>query len=206
MDITWLYNQLKTNMGPSGWWPADSKPEIVLGAILVQNTNWRNADAALTALRDETSLDPNSILSLENERLIKLVKPSGFYRNKARAIKSVFSWFNQFEWEYDTMKKYYGTGLRDQLLKLQGVGPETADVLQVYIFDKPVFIADSYTRRLFSALNWMDAKTYQELWNNVSLPKWFTFEDAQEFHGLIDNFGKEYLKRPADFNQSFLSK
>mgnify|MGYP001414769805 CR=1 FL=1 len=206
VDLSWLYQTLRKNMGPSGWWPADSKQEIILGAILVQNTNWQNAAVSLKALKKATNYDAKQILALSNDQLIDLIRPSGFYKNKSKAIQSVYGWFEKQGWNYHQVRNKIGKDLRKELLDLHGVGQETADVFLVYVFDLPEFIADSYTRRLFKQLGYKKTKTYRDLKFQVSLPDSFDYKDAQDFHGLIDNFGKVYLRDPAKFAGSFLGR
>lgn len=194
-------------MGPSGWWPADDKRDIIIGAILVQNTAWQNADVGLNNLKHRTELNPEAVLSLSQTELIDLIRASGFYRNKAKAIHSVFQWFDARNWDYAAVAASTPqTELRKQLLALPGVGQETADVYLVYIFDLPTFIADSYTRRLFKHLGYQRTDTYQHLKQQVTLPDNFTYEMAQDFHGQLDEFGKQYLQRDDTFENSFLAR
>lgn len=94
LDLTDLYHELASLLGPSGWWPADSKFEILVGAILVQNTNWRNVDKSLDNLRAATYFEPQAIANLSQDELQELIRPSGFYRNKSRAINGLFSWLH----------------------------------------------------------------------------------------------------------------
>ncbi|MER2095256.1 MAG: deoxyribonuclease I, partial [Aerococcus urinaeequi] len=103
------------------------------------------------------------------------------------------------------MQHEYGKQLRSELLKLRGVGFETADVFRVFIFDQPAFIADAYARRLFSWLTGHSYPTYQSLYQEINLPDDFTYEEAQEFHGLIDEFGKLYLGKNGQVKGNFLS-
>ncbi|MCR8969620.1 endonuclease III domain-containing protein [Facklamia sp. 7083-14-GEN3] len=194
VSIEKLYKYLLKEIGPSGWWPADSKLEIILGAILVQNTNWANADKALKQLKKQTDLDPHRILALEKSRLQELIYSAGFYKNKALTIQAVFEWFQLQHWDYQQIAKKYDLNLRKELLKLRGVGQETADVLLVYIFDQVAFIADAYARKIFSYLDQRDYKNYGELQQEIQMPESFTYLEAQDLHGLIDNFGKRYLK------------
>jgi len=193
--ITKLYHIMLEEMGPQYWWPAETKKEIILGAILVQNTNWNNADQALITLKEQTDFSSDEILNLENSELETLIRPSGFYRNKTKTIQTVFEWFNQHNWDYEKIKETYGTELRKELLALHGIGEETADVFLVYVFDQVEFIADKYARKLFNQLEFTNSiETYHGLKSKVELPSNFTYVDAQEFHGLIDEFGKMYLK------------
>ena len=203
--VNQIYHILLKKMGPQGWWPADSKPEIVIGAILVQNTNWQNATYSLAKLLQATNFIPQKILSLSTKELEKSIFASGFYQAKSRCIKAAFTWFEENAWDYQAIRLRYGTKLRSELLKLPGIGEETADVLLVYVFDQPEFIADKYARRLFSYLGFK-AESYRQLKQQVSLPKDFSFSAAQELHGLIDEFGKEWLKDQQQFASSFLAE
>lgn len=205
LTLTTLYQKMRRQMGPSGWWPADSKEEIIIGAILIQNTNWRNADQALALLREETNLNPNKLLALTSDELHDLVRPAGFYRNKSRALVSVFSWLRQFDYDYPAIRQKYGERLRTQLLRLRGIGPETADVLLTYVFEVPTFISDKYARTLFACLGVTGLTSYQQLAKRLTLPVDFTAAMAQDFHGLIDEFGKQYFHPLTKFDDSFLA-
>lgn len=205
LNLTTLYQKMLTNMGPSGWWPGDSKEEIIVGAILIQNTNWRNADRAMALFRQKTSFDPEQILSLSRNELQEMVRPAGFFTNKSRSLVSVFSWLHQYNYDYPKIRARYGTQLRHELLKLRGVGPETADVMLTYIFDVPTFIADKYSRTLFTQLGIKGLTNYQSLAKRCHLPSNFDVVMAQDFHGQIDEFGKKYLHPASNFSNSFLN-
>ena len=206
LAIRKLYDTLLNEMGPQGWWPADSKVEIILGAILVQNTNWRNVEKSLNNLNAATGFLPEEILKLPLGELETLIRPSGFYRNKARAIQASFQWFGNHKWDYQAVQYEYGKQLRSEILKLHGVGFETADVFRVFIFDQPAFIADAYARRLWTWLTEREYKNYQSLYREVDLPDDFTYQEAQEFHGLIDEFGKLYLGKNNKIAENFLEE
>ncbi|MFD1317805.1 endonuclease III domain-containing protein [Loigolactobacillus zhaoyuanensis] len=204
LTIKQLYQTMYTEMGPQGWWPADSKWEIILGAILVQNTNWRNVVPALANLKASTNFEPAKLHALSATELEPLIRSSGFYHNKSKAISAVFTWLATYDYDLTAIKQACGDQLRPKLLTLRGIGAETADVFLVYIFDVPTFIADSYTRRLFTHLG-VPSSNYQQLYRQVQLPPDFTPAQAQEFHGLLDEFGKLYLQTPAGWPQSFLA-
>lgn len=206
LDINSLYRILFQNMGPQKWWPADTKIEIILGAILVQNTNWRNAASAIDSLSNHTHLDPQYILKLDIENLQYLIKSSGFYKAKAQTIISTLSWLEAFDFDYEKIKNYYGKHLRKALLELKGIGEETADVLIVYVFDGIEFIPDSYTRRIFTKLGYVDTDNYRKLKSNIELPESFTNQDANELHALLDNFGKVYFNSKNDRGYQFLDE
>ncbi|SUM45008.1 endonuclease III [Staphylococcus petrasii] len=201
-----LYNELLNHMGPQGWWPAETPEEMMLGAILVQNTNWKNADMALLRLREETQFEPQKILELPLEELQEVIRSSGFYKNKGKAIHALFQWLNQFNFDYEKIAQYYGDNLRKELLKIRGIGSETADVLLVYVFEGVEFIPDSYTRRLYSKLGYTHTESYDKFKKQISLPSHFTNQDANEFHALLDNFGKNYFNGKGEQRYTFLDK
>lgn len=198
-----VYAHFKQHQDHPGKWPAENPVELILGAILVQNTTWTNVQKTLDNLRPVTNFDADKILDLKTEELQELIRPSGFFKNKTKAIQSSLKWFKNHNWDYDAIAAKYGKNLRKELLKLHGVGQETADVYQVFIFHQNHFIADAYARRLFGYLTGTEFKTYQDLKAVVTMPDDFTPADAEDLHGYIDNFGKLH-KKPADFEQSIL--
>jgi len=206
LDTKMLYQVLYKHMGPQGWWPADTKIEIMLGAILVQNTNWRNAAYAIESLKLNTSLEPQKILNLEIEVLQKIIRSSGFYKSKAQTIHALLSWLEQFDFDYEAINEHFQENLRKSLLSIKGIGSETADVLIVYIFDGIEFIPDSYTRRIYYKLGYDHTMSYEKLKKHIALPDSFTNQDANEFHALLDNFGKEYFNGGGSHKVDFLEK
>ena len=190
-------------MGQAGEWPARDKEEIILGAILVQNTRWENVQLTIAQLRQAFPSSYKDLHTLEPEYLMDLIRPSGFFKNKSKSIQSVLSWLAQFEFDYSRIKSHYGSQLRKQLLSLFGIGEETADVLLLYVFDQPVFIADSYARKLFAHLNLGHYETYKDLKGAVE-PFDFSLEEAQKFHYYIDEFGKKVFAKGESFQTSFL--
>jgi len=191
-------------MGSQHWWPAESKIEVILGAILVQNTNWRNAAYALEQLKVKTEFDPEQILNLDWESLQTIIKSSGFYKNKARTILNLLAWLECFDFDYHAVKLYYQHQLRNALLEVNGIGSETADVLLVYIFEEVAFIPDSYTRRIYKKLGYANTESYEKLKQHIQLPETFTNADANEFHALLDNFGKNYFNGKNEKKYTFL--
>lgn len=204
LTIQELYDILFENLGPQGWWPADNPYEIIVGAILVQNTNWRNVERSLDNLREATNFDPNRILALDMEALQTCIQPSGFYKNKSKAVRGIFEWLKKHDYDFQAIDAMYVDKLRNELLVLPGIGPETADVLLVYVFQKVVFIPDTYTRRLFMLLGAKGTESYKALQEAVQLPENFTPAHAQEFHGLLDEFGKRYLSPKGVKGETFL--
>lgn len=199
-----LYKLLYRHMGPQNWWPADNDIEMMLGAILVQNTRWRNAEIALNQIKEHTHFNPNHILELPIETLQSLIRPSGFYKSKSLTIKILLTWLARHHFNYQEINERYKAELRKELLTLKGIGSETADVLLVYIFERIEFIPDSYTRKIYNKLGYENTKSYDQLKKVITLPNHFTNQDANEFHALLDVFGKHYFRDKDIKNYDFL--
>lgn len=201
-----LYQKMLANMGATHWWPADTKQQIIIEAILIQNTTELNATRASQLIKAASNYDFKTLVDMPKEDLEELVRPAGFMKNKSKAIQTVCAWYLAHEEDDVKIVQQYGDTLRKTLLTLHGVGPETADVLMAYIFDQPQFIADKYARTLFTQLGIKDLTDYKSLSKQLlTLPKPFTYTDAQEFHGLIDEFGKQYFHPVEEFKKSFLA-
>jgi endonuclease-3 related protein len=146
-----VYQRLLKTYGDQSWWPADSSFEVMVGAVLTQNTAWVNVEQAITNLRRSDSLTLESILALSDEALAQLIRPSGSFNIKAKRLKNLCMWIAENGGESKLAAVDTGT-LRSSLLQVNGVGPETADDILLYAFARPVFVIDTYTRRLFSKL------------------------------------------------------
>ncbi|HDC6059507.1 TPA: endonuclease III domain-containing protein [Staphylococcus aureus] len=199
-----LYKLLYRHMGPQNWWPADNDIEMMLGAILVQNTRWRNAEIALNQIKEHTHFNPNHILELPIETLQSLIHSSGFYKSKSLTIKTLLTWLARHHFNYQEINERYKAELRKELLSLKGIGSETADVLLVYIFGRIEFIPDSYTRKIYDKLGYENTNSYDQFKKVVTLPNHFTNPDANEFHALLDVFGKLYFRDKDIKNYDFL--
>ena len=179
----------------------------MIEAVLIQNTTEANATRASQLIREATAYDFECIVQLDSKILEDLVRPAGFMKNKSRAIQGLAQWYLDHDVAPKAICQAYGSRLREVLLGLHGVGPETADVLLTYIFDQPQFVADKYARTLFGLLGVEGLRDYQTLAKRLHrLPEPFTFADAQEFHGLIDEFGKAHFRPMEKFETSFLAR
>lgn len=205
LTLTQLYHKMMNKMGPTHWWPADSKTQIIIEALMIQNTNSRNAIRSSSLFAEASNYDPAVIAKMPIEELEKLVKPAGFYHNKSRAVQTLFQWLSTDDFDYLKTARRLGYNLRPSLMKLRGIGDETADVLLTYVFDRPTFISDHYARLLFTELGVKNINNYQSLAKQITLPSSFSLNDAQEFHGLIDEFGKVAFHPRDAFRQSFLN-
>ena len=190
------YDALFAAYGPQHWWPGRSAFEVIVGAILTQNTSWNNVESAIRNLRREKLLTPRAMESVSLARLARLIRSSGYFRQKAKKLKC-FVRFLHCEYA-GSLAKMFGTptaALREKLLSVRGIGPETADAILLYGGEHPVFVVDTYTRRLLErhALA-TPAHSYAEIRRlfEGSLPS-----DAplyNEFHALIVRTGKEYCR------------
>ena len=203
-----LYRAMLHGIGPTGWWPAETLYEIMVGAVLTQNTAWDNVDRSLHALRNAGMLQPHAIAEAEQRVVQELIRPSGFHRNKSRALIELSRWYvARCDADPQTVADVPDAELRRELLGLFGVGGETADDLMLYVFSRRAFVADTYARRLFAFLGWTPPAGYPKF-HDAMLPAvvqtGLTVADLKEFHGLIDEFGKTWRNDDAK-GESFLS-
>jgi len=146
-----IYNSLYNYFGPLSWWPGDTPFEIMVGAILTQNTSWSNVEKAINNLKKENLLEPRKLYCIKREELAQLIKPSGYYNIKVQRLKNFVNLFvNDFKGSTEKMFSGDGKELRKKLLKVNGIGPETADSILLYAGGKPFFVVDAYTKRIFS--------------------------------------------------------
>jgi len=158
-----IYEILNSHYGPQHWWPADSPFEVMVGAVLVQNTSWENASTAIKCLKEAGLMTPSAIYKISADELATYIVSSGYFNIKARRLKALCQWLAEKN-DIDQLKKLPLKTLRKDLLGIHGIGPETADDILLYALDKPVFIIDSYTRRLFSRLGLLQYDdTYEKL-------------------------------------------
>lgn len=204
-NINALYDVFSESMDHSVWWDTENPWEIVVGAILVQNTNWKNVDYSLTNIRETIGFDPKALAAIDQLELQELIRPSGFYKNKSRAIKALFDWFQGYQFDIQALQKKDQELLREELLNIRGIGQETADVLLVFIFGKAVFIADKYAQRIFNRLGIEEPLTYSKLQGMIKLPADFTNEQAQNLHGWLVDYGQIHLKSSEAWEAGVLS-
>ncbi|MBU0759023.1 MAG: endonuclease III domain-containing protein [Candidatus Omnitrophica bacterium] len=193
-----IYELLFEKFGPRHWWPGDTRLEIIVGAILTQNTAWSNVEKAIVNLKKEKALNARRLSGISEKRLSTLIKPAGYFNVKARRLKNFLSFLNlSYGGSLDRMFKTDTWELREQLLKVSGIGPETADSILLYAGHKPVFVVDAYTKRVFSRHGFInDSAAYEEV--QGLLMKNLPAEEKlfNEFHALIVELGKN-ICRPA---------
>ncbi len=192
-----IYRRLAVHYGPTDWWPGESPFEVAVGAILTQNAAWANVEKAIANLKRERLLHPKAILACPDGRLEAAVHPSGFYRVKARRVRSFCEHLVQrYGGSMGRMARRPLDELRPELLAISGIGPETADDILLYACEKPVFVVDAYTRRILSrhGLCPPDIKyeALRALFEDHLKPDLHTFK---EYHGLIVYVGKDFCRR-----------
>jgi endonuclease-3 related protein len=192
-----FYTTLLESFGPQGWWPARTRWEVIWGAILVQNTSWRNAALALKNLREAGLLAWRKFRKLSVAELEELIRPAGFYRQKARALRNFANWIEEAHGgSLDSLFAQGTERARAQLLALKGLGPETADAILLYSGRQPVFVADAYTRRILSRHNLLPPKadyhSAQQFLHRHLPPDNALFN---EFHALLVEAAKRFCHR-----------
>lgn len=192
-----VYRLLHDACGPQGWWPAESPFEVMVGAVLVQNTAWSNVTRAIAQLRDADVLEPRRLLALTPTELEELVRPAGYYRVKAQRLRNLLRWFvDDYDGDLARVGDVPLTQLREELLALNGIGPETADSILLYALERPVFVVDAYTLRIWARHGWIDHDAdYYALQAEIadalpSDPALFN-----ELHALLVRVGKDYCKK-----------
>lgn len=198
-----LYQQLQSEHGNLRWWPADTPFEVALGAILTQATAWRNVEKAIDNLKAANAFTPEQIHAISQDELEKLLHPSGYFRMKAKKVRAFVD--HIIERPMSIMFKQDVPDLRKELLSIYGVGPETADSIILYAAEKPSFVVDTYTYRLFSRLGWVEGNFHYERLRALfmdNLPHDVNL--FNEYHALIVRHGARVCKKTPDCEACFL--
>lgn len=193
------FKDLLAHYGPQHWWPGESPFEVMVGAVLTQGAAWSNVEKAIRNLKTYDLLDPGKIHELDEDTLALAIKPAGYFRVKARRLKSLVDWFvRRHGADPEKLKALRPDRLREELLEVKGIGPETADSILLYALGIPSFVVDSYTHRVLTRHGLAGEEAgYDDLKE--------TFERAlprdtalyNEFHALIVAVGKEYCRPKA---------
>jgi endonuclease-3 related protein len=193
-DLHEIYQRLFDAFGPQHWWPGETPLEVMVGAVLVQNTNWKNVELAIENLKEADLLSLEAIHELGHEELAELIRPAGYYRLKATRLKNLLEFvFERYDGSIEAMAADDIQSLREGLLSVKGVGPETADSIALYAAGKPTFVVDNYTARVWKRHGWIEYEA-----DYYTLKEHFESgldRDAQlfnEYHALIVRVGKEF--------------
>jgi endonuclease-3 related protein len=191
-----IYDTMFKHFGPQFWWPGDTPFEIIVGAILTQNTNWKNVEKAIFNLKQAKCLTPQRLQKLPVTKLAQLIRPAGYFNVKAKRLKHFMAFlFEEYGGDLDKMAKEDVMSLRGKLLSVNGIGPETADSILLYAFNKPVFVIDAYTKRFMERHSLVktgeDYHAVQKRFHDVieRNPKIYN-----EYHAMIVKLGKDYCK------------
>ena len=187
---------LYAGFGPRHWWPGDTKIEIIIGAILTQNTAWANVEKAIGNLKREKVLSVSRLSGISEKKLARLIRPSGYYNIKANRIKNFLRFLNtRYSGSIDKMFGSRLYKLREELLAVKGIGRETADSILLYAGNKPVFVVDAYTKRVFSRHGFIkEDADYEEAQSLFMDNLWKDKGLFNEFHALIVELGKSVCK------------
>jgi endonuclease-3 related protein len=193
--LRWVRRTLEDAFGPQGWWPGDGPFEVMVGAVLTQNTSWRNVEHALKMIRDAGAMDPETMAGLSRERLERLARPAGFFRRKARTLSILSTTIVNTPGGLAGVLALDAHELRKRLLAIEGVGPETADSILVYAAGHPTFVADGYARRFASRHAIAPKDTgYGKLQALVERALGHDANVLAEFHALLVQLGKRYCR------------
>ena len=192
-----IYNRLYKAYGPRHWWPGETPFEVMVGAILTQNTSWKNVEKAIQFLKDSGDLHLERIYRLKTSPLASLIRPSGFFRVKAKRLKAFVNFlFEEYDGDIGKMGGESLPVLRQKLLGVNGLGPETADSILLYGLEKPVFVVDAYTKRILSRHGMISEKaSYEEIQRLFMdhLPR--DERLFNEYHALLVHLGKTLCKK-----------
>lgn len=193
-----IYDRLLAHFGHQHWWPGETPFEIMVGAVLTQNTAWTNVEKAITNLKDSGVLSFESMATLPHATLAELIRPCGYFNLKASRLHNLLTMIqSRYDGDLDLLAQEELPSLRQNLLEVKGIGPETADSILLYAANKPIFVIDTYTHRLLSrhGLAPEEGADYHEMQElfMTSVPN--TPAQFNEYHALIVRTGKEFCKK-----------
>jgi len=187
-----VYDLLLATYGPQHWWPGETSFEVMIGAILTQSTSWTNVEKAIANLKRAGALSPQAIRNMPMSALAELIHPSGYYNAKASKLKALVEWLGKANDDLDKAFDKDTTVLRQELLTIYGIGPETADSILLYAANRPVFVIDAYTRRVLRRLGLVSGV---EGYNSLQLLCTDNLPADEivynEYHALLVHLGKE---------------
>jgi len=192
-----IFRRLYAEFGPQHWWPAEDSFEVIIGAFLTQGTNWLNVEKAISRLKEKKALEPGKLFRMSSAKISSLIKSSGYHNIKAARIKEFLKFFFKvYQGDLKKMSRDDPRKLRRLLLSVKGIGPETADSILLYALNKPVFVVDAYTKRIFSRHGLIkddaDYAYVQDIFmrNLKDNAKMFN-----EYHALLVRLAKDYCRK-----------
>ncbi|HXV27782.1 MAG TPA: endonuclease III domain-containing protein [bacterium] len=199
-ELLKVYKALRRAFGYQHWWPGETPFEVMIGAILTQNTAWTNVERAITNLKKNRCLTPIALKKIREKSLADYIRPAGYFNIKANRIKHFIRFlYDEYKGNVKEMMRERGSVLRTKLLAVRGIGPETADSILLYAANKPFFVIDAYTKRIFARHRLFSFNKPYEEWRALfekTLPKrTFLYND---FHAQIVMTGKHYCRTRPD--------
>lgn len=194
IEIPDLYSKLYSYYGETGWWPAETPDEIVVGTILTQNTSWRNVEISIQKLKENNIASLHDIASSEVKELADIIKSSGFYMQKASRLIDISNAIITTYGNLEELKHCSRDESREFLSKLKGIGQETMDCILLYVLEKPVFVVDKYTLRMFSRVGIENKESLEAKKAVVEKNLDYDVSKLKNLHGMIVELGKEFCK------------
>jgi endonuclease-3 related protein len=215
-DLKVIYNKIHSHFGPQGWWPVTKEGklipeysggpknekqqlEVIFGSILAQNTGWKNAEKAIIELNKNNLISAEKIKNIDNKKLAKIIMSSGYHSQKAKKLKNFCDFlFKNYNGNLKNLFENDINRLRQELLSINGVGPETADSIMLYAAKKPIFVIDTYTKRIFSRIGYLNENAPYEEWQKLfhkELQR--STQLYNEYHALLVKHAKRNcMKKP----------
>ena len=193
-SLSSIYRKLYAHFGPQRWWPADTPFEVMVGAILTQNTSWSNVEKAIRNLKENNLLCAKKLHSLPHKKLAALLRPAGYFNIKATRLKNFLSFFIEgYDGDISAMRTRSMPLLRRELLSVNGIGRETADSILLYALHKPIFVVDAYTKRILARHSLAgEGASYQEIQKFFMQNLKKEVQLFNEYHALLVRVGKDY--------------
>ena len=196
-DLFPIYQILHKALGPQHWWPGDTEFEMMTGAVLTQNTSWRNVEKALNNLKEKNFLSMKKLYRVSVSKLAQLIRPAGYFNLKAKRLKALVHWLKEScSGKIGQLRNFGTETLRNRLLDIYGIGPETADSILVYALKKKSFVIDAYTKRIFSRHGFLKEENSYAMFKDIfekALPK--KIKIYNEYHALIVKIGKDFCRK-----------
>ena len=194
-DHVHIYKILNEHFGDLHWWPAETNDEILIGSILTQNTSWKNVEKAILALKEENMLSLPAIAGANEEAIALRIRSSGFFRQKASRIKSIAATIVDQYGSIDAMQSLTTQDLADFFGGLKGIGQETLDSILLYVFNRPVMVIDSYTRRIISRLDYPEEAGDVEIRENAVPDLMHSVRALKNYHACLVELGKRFCRK-----------
>jgi endonuclease-3 related protein len=190
--IAEIYLRLYEAYGPQSWWPAETWFEVVVGAVLTQNTAWKNVEKAIENLKLAGLLELRKLYETNDEFVGMLIKPAGFWKLKARRLKNLLKKLSEYDFDFYRLRESL---TRDELLSVAGIGPETADSILLYAFEQPFFVVDNYTRRILTRVGILNGKENYSQIQSMFHRAIKGIETMKEYHALLVEHAKRVCKK-----------